>query len=1138
MSMAPVGVPQSGQPKMMFKPWSRFVHAHAKRSLSLASISAATFTLLALVAVTGCGAGGYPGGGITQISASSIVLDSGQSLAVTATLSGNHEVVWAISGASCGNSACGVLSPTSGVTTTYTAPTVTSQLQATLTASIPHTKSAHTVSVTVNPAPSITGNPPGGMVGTAYSATLTISGGTAPLNVTISSGTLPPGLAFDPATGVISGTPTAAGSFGFTVQVTDASNVPETVTANETIDITPPPLNLTVGGLPNGTVGVPYSATIGVSGGTSPYACSITAGTLPAGLLLNGCTVSGTPTIAGTSTVTAKATDSSNPVETTSGPETIVIAPAPLSLTTTSLPDGTVGVPYTAVIGVSGGTAPYSCLMTGGTLPAGLTINGCTVSGTPTTAGTSNITVKATDSSSPQATTTGPEAIKINAAGSGITISTLPNGTVGVPYSATIGATGGTSPYSCSIPAGALPAGLSLSGCTVSGTPTTAGTSNVPVTVTDSSNPTDSATATDTIIIGPAGSLSLTGTLPNATVGVAYSQTLTATGGTTPYTYSLTAGNLPDGLSLSPGGVISGTPTKPGASSFTVTATDSSSPQQTASLPLTLLVVYPTTPYDSELKGPYAFLFQGYDDVVAGVLAYQTGTIGSFTADGTGVLSAGELDSNHQSSNPSGSTIATSAFLGTYQVNADHRGMITITALNPDGTTGATNTYAISLKAPVAPSTISTQGDMIQFDNNQLVGTRGSGTLLAQTSSAFAAGLNGSYAFGMSGDTPCLISCTIGIASGPVATVGQFTTDGAGNISTGTADANIASANFPSAPLTGSYQTADANGRLELTLANTSIADGVYPTDYAVYVVNANEVFLMSTDKHSAYTLLAGSAQLQTQATFSNASLSGPIIGYENAQMNPGLLGATLQNVLNYSVSTIFRTTGDGSGTCNTTDVDSAGLTSLVNNLTGIGNKSTLLQALLGSYGATGSSACTITSNGRGELDYPQPPSLIATLLAILGLPTGPPAPRVFYLVAPGQGYFLESGYAGLGHFEPQTGAPFTLGSLNGTYVEGTIPASSLASINTSGFFTADGNGNANSTLDANVGVGTINVLQLGTTSTTTYSLSDSNNSPATTGRYLLGDGTTVIYAISPNRFVLLNTSPLTTSPSVVVLYK
>ena len=981
----------------------------------------------------------------------------------------------------------------------------------------------------------ITGTLPNGTVGVPYSATITATGGTSPYTCSI-VGALPAGLTLTGCT--VSGTPTASGSSPITVKVTDSGNPAQTASAGETIVINPAPLAIN-GTLPNGTVGTPYSATIGATGGTAPYTCSIT-GTLPAGLILNGCTISGIPTTAGSSTITVTVTDSGNPAQSASTTETITVNPAPLSLTNSTLPDGTVGVPYSATIGVNGGTSPYNCTITAGTLPAGLSITGCSVSGTPTTAGSSTVTVKVTDSGNPAQTISGPETIVIDPAALTLT-NTLPDGTVGVAYSATIGASGGTSPYTCSITAGTLPAGLTLTGCTVSGTPTTPGTDNVTVMVTDAGNPAKNVSGNDTIVIHPSGTLSLTATLPVATVGVPYTYTLLATGGAPPYTYSLTAGSLPPGITFNSDGTISGTPTTPGASSFTATVTDSATTPATASVPLVLLVQYASTPYDGELTGPYAFLFQGFDDVVAGVLAYQTGTVGSFTANGTGGINLGELDANHQSSNPSGTTIESQNFLGTYQVNADSRGFITITTLNADGTTDQTFTYAISLKAPVSPATVSTQGSLIEYDNDELAGTKGSGQLLAQTTSAFTAGLSGSYAFGLSGDTPCLISCTLGVASGPVATVGMFTTNDSGKLSTGTADTNIASVNFALAPLTGSYQTADQNGRLQLEMTNTSITDGLYPTDYAVYIVNANEAFVMSTDKHSSYVLLAGTAQLQTEASFSNASMNGPFVGYENAQSNPGLLGTTLQDVLNFSTATVFRTSGDGTGTCNTTNVDSGGLTSLVDSLTGLSssNKSNLIDALLGSSSATGTSSCTVVSDGRAVFDYPNHSGLISILLGLLGLPTGPPSARVVYLVAPDRGYFLETGYAGLGQIEPQTGAPFSLATLDGTYVESTIPASSLASINTSGYFIANGTGSVTYTLDENIGVGTINVLQLGTTTTTTYSLSDSNSNvtPATAGRYVLADGTTVIYAISPDRFVVVDTNPLTTSPGVSLLY-
>jgi len=986
-----------------------------------------------------------------------------------------------------------------------------------------------TVSAAANTTTLSLSSPPNGTVGVPYSGAIGVSGGTSPYNCTITAGTLPAGLTLG-AGCMITGTPTVAGTAMLTVSATDGSSPAKGIAGPVSLTVVPSALTLTLSNLPNATVGTPYSATIGVAGGTAPYNCTIIAGTLPAGLSISGCVVSGTPTVAGSVTLSVKATDAGNPVETVTGPVGLTVLPA-TTLTLTSPPSGTVGVPYSGPIGIAGGTAPYTCTLVGGTLPAGLTLTGCTISGTPTTAGSSTITVKANDGSNPSNSTTGPVTVTVAPAQTTLTLTSPPNATVDVPYSGAIGVSGGTAPYSCSIAGGTLPAGLSLgSGCTLTGTPTTAGTSTVTVHATDAASPAASTTGPVSVTVSPVQTLSLTGSLPNATLGVPYTQTLTATGGITPYTYSITAGSLPAGLSMSSAGVISGTPTTVGASSFTVTVTDAEPTPQTASLPLVLLVVYPTTPNDAEFTGPYAYLFQGYDDTVAGVLAYQTATVASFTADGTGVVSSGEMDSNHESSNPTGNTIASNQFLGTYTIGTDNTGSLTLTPLNADGTTGTTATYAITLKAPVAPATVATQADMIEFDNNSLQGTKGSGNILAQQATAFTAGLNGSYAFGLSGDTPCLPACTIGISAGPAAAVGQFIAS-SGDLTAGTSDANISTTNYADEALTGSYGTADPNGRIALSMETANTPAGSYPTDFAVYIVNANQAFILSIDKHSDYVLLAGSAQLQTQSTFSNASMNGPFIGYENAQSNPGLLGTTLQNTANLSTATIFRATGNGTGSCDTSNVDTGGATSLVNGLTGLGSGAPTLNAILGTYASTGTSVCTVAANGRGVLNYPVPSNALTSILTLLGLSTAPPAPREFYLVSPNTGYFLETGYAGLGQFQAQTGAPFSLATLDGTYVYASAPASSAASINSSGSFTADGAGNASTTLNENVGVGTVNVLETDQTSTSTYTLTD-----ATAGRYLLGT-TTVIYAITPDTFVLVDTNPATTSPSISLLY-
>jgi hypothetical protein len=273
-----------------------------------------------------------------------------------------------------------------------------------------------------------------------------------------------------------------------------------------------------------------------------------------------------------------KVTDAANNTATASLSVTIAPAVVPLAITTTSLPSGTVGLAYSGAVAATGGTTPYTWSATG--LPAGLGINASTgaITGTPTAAGTSTAMVKVTDAANNTATASLSVTIAPAVTPLGVTTTSLPNGVVGKPYSATLSATGGTPPYTWSDPP--LPAGLTLNASTgaITGTPTTAGTFIVTITVTDSVGGTASASLFLTVSSSPATPLDVTTErLPHCHIGDPYSATLAATGGIPPYSWSaLDPSDLPPGITLSSTGTLSGTDsTQKGKFRITVTVTDS-----------------------------------------------------------------------------------------------------------------------------------------------------------------------------------------------------------------------------------------------------------------------------------------------------------------------------------------------------------------------------------------------------------------------------------------------------------------------------------------------------------------------------------------------------------------------------------
>jgi hypothetical protein len=403
--------------------------------------------------------------------------------------------------------------------------------------------------------------------------TMTASGGTG-TGFTFSATGLPPGLTIS-SSGTISGTPTATGTFPYTVTIKDSAG--NTGTVNCSVPVVPPISATCV--VINAVKGVAITpVTMTASGGTGTgYTFSATG--LPPGLTISsGGTISGTPTTTGTFNYTVTITDSAGNTGTVNC--SVAVLP-PISATCVVI-NAIKGLPITPVtMTASGGTGTgYTFSATG--LPTGLTMTSSgTIFGTPMVTGTFNYKVTITDSAGNVGTVNCSVPVLPPISTTCVVINAVQN----LPITpVTMTASGGTGTgYTFS--ATGLPAGLTMSVTgTISGTPTVTGSFNYTVIIKDSAGNTVSAYCSVTVnppIGATCVSITATQNVPITPV------TMTATGGTgTGYSFSATG--LPAGLTMSSTGTISGTPTVSGTFPYTVTVTDSAGNKGTVNCSVTV----------------------------------------------------------------------------------------------------------------------------------------------------------------------------------------------------------------------------------------------------------------------------------------------------------------------------------------------------------------------------------------------------------------------------------------------------------------------------------------------------------------------------------------------------------------------
>ena len=457
---------------------------------------------------------------------------------------------------------------------------------------------------------------------------------------------------------------------------------------------------------------------------------------------------------------------------------------------------------------------------------------------------------------------------------------------------------------------------------------------------------------------------------------------------------------------------------------------------------------------------------------------------GTFTADGTGGITAGEEDFN----SITGSPITYTNLVGTYTLGTDGRGTFTFTGSTPAQPTPQF-TYAFSIDALG-------DGRFIEFDGS---GTRGSGRIQLQTvklcvvTGTITNTYAGSFAFGGAGFAG---PATAG--SGPLAFAGAFTAtppvspSTLGSIGQAEMDTNAPNQLQAYNPgVSGLYQSALDTTHCTMSLTSMNLSTQTF----SVYPISATEAFLVETDTVKSTTPYLVAGEMIQQAvpggSFPTQNvLSGPIAG--------GLSGQFLSGGVYFPDVAVLQVTPQGSGSIQFLVEDNQA-----------GN--------LSNWGSPFNVSYTADTFGRVQ--------------SALANPFDP----IFYLVSSSEAFCVGTLNGGpiFGRFDGQSGSPFTAQEMANTFVEGTSAPAVSSDPDISGFLTLSNTSGVTGTQDVSTTSGNTSAQSVtGSYVLTNTGLTDGGGVMTFTSPVFTGD----FFIVTPSKIVMITTTPGDTNPVLIII--